>query len=240
MSDQRIALVTGGAGGLGSAICNVLSEEGGYVYVLDQCADRTEAVCRAINQQRGRCATPVICDLSQADAIVPAVTEIAQRHGRIDVLVNNAGIDQTVSVEEMSLEAWDRILAINLRAPFILSRAVLPGMRERRKGDIINIISTAALRAWPNASAYHASKWGLLGFSHALHTEARADGVRVTGLIAGGMRTPFLTDRFPDIDQETLQEPRNVAEIVRMILRTPEGSVIPQVSVLPMKETSWP
>jgi short-subunit dehydrogenase len=113
-------------------------------------------------------------------------------------------------------------------------------MRERKSGHIVNIVSTAAKRTWPNASAYHASKWGLLGFTHALHTEARPHNVKVTALICGGMRTPFLLERFPDIDLNNLQEPANVAETVRFILSTPEGTVIPEVMALPMRETSWP
>jgi short-subunit dehydrogenase len=113
-------------------------------------------------------------------------------------------------------------------------------MKQQGSGHIINIISTAAKRAWPNASGYHASKWGLLGLSHALHTEARPHGVKVTALVAGGMRTPFLLDRFPDIDESTLQDPRNVAETIRFVLSQPAETVIPEVMVLPMRETSWP
>jgi short-subunit dehydrogenase len=121
-----------------------------------------------------------------------------------------------------------------------MSKTVLPGMIERRTGQIINIVSTAAKRAWANASAYHASKWGLLGFSHALHVEARPHGVKVTAVISGGMRTPFLLDRFPDIDPGVLQDPRNVAETVRWLLRLPAETVVPEITVIPMRETSWP
>ena len=113
-------------------------------------------------------------------------------------------------------------------------------MRARRSGQIVNIISTAGKRAWANASAYHASKWGLLGFSHALHVEGRAVGIKVTAVIAGGMRTPFLFDRFPDLDPGLLQEPRTVAETIRFVLTQPRESVIPEIMVLPMRETSWP
>jgi short-subunit dehydrogenase len=104
----------------------------------------------------------------------------------------------------------------------------------------VNITSTAAKRAWENASAYHATKWGLLGLSHALHTEARREGIKVTAVIAGGMRTPFLFDRFPDLDPGLLQDPRNVAETIRFVLSLPDESVIPEITVLPMRETSWP
>src|SRR5437762_14277056 len=121
-----------------------------------------------------------------------------------------------------------------------MSKLALGPMRRQGRGHIVNIVSTAAKRAWPNASAYHASKWGLLGFSHALHVEAREHNVKVTAVVAGGMRTPFLLDRFPDIDLGTLQDPRNVAETIRYVLSQPGESVIPEVIVLPLRETSWP
>src|SRR4051812_27462829 len=121
-----------------------------------------------------------------------------------------------------------------------MTRAALPALRASGHGHIVNIASTAAKRAWENASAYHASKWGLLGLSHALHTEGRPHGIKVTAIITGGMRTAFLLDRFPDIDVTTLQDPQNVADTVRFCLLQPAGTVIPELMVLPMKETSWP
>jgi NADP-dependent 3-hydroxy acid dehydrogenase YdfG len=158
----------------------------------------------------------------------------------LDVLINNAGVDKTAAFEELSLEDWDRILAVNLRGPVVMTRAALPALRASGHGHIVNIASTAAKRAWENASAYHATKWGLLGLSHALHTEGRRVGVKVTAVVAGGMRTPFLLERFPDLDPELLQDPRNVAETIRFVLEQPAETVIPEVTVLPMRETSWP
>ena len=113
-------------------------------------------------------------------------------------------------------------------------------MERQGGGHIVNIASTASRRAWPNASAYHASKWGLLGLTHALHAELRPRRIKVSAVIAGGMRTPFLLDRFPDIDISNLQDPRNVAETVRWILRLPADTVVPEITVIPMRETSWP
>jgi short-subunit dehydrogenase len=113
-------------------------------------------------------------------------------------------------------------------------------MREAGAGHIINVTSTAAKRAWPNAAAYHASKWGLLGLSHALHAELRVHGIRVTAVVAGGMRTPFLLDRFPDLDPALLQDPANVAEAIRSVLLLPPSTVVAELTVLPMQETSWP
>jgi len=113
-------------------------------------------------------------------------------------------------------------------------------MKQRESGHIVNIASTAAKRAWANASAYHASKWGLLGFSHALHVEARPHNVKVTAVIAGGMQTSFILDRFPDTPLDNLQDPKNVADTIRYILTQPAETVIPEVMVVPMRETSYP
>ena len=172
--------------------------------------------------------------------IEESIRRVLESYGRIDILVNNAAIDKTVSIEELSVQDWDGVLTTNLRGPFVLSKCVLPIMKRQRSGHIVNIVSTAAKRAWANASAYHASKWGLLGLSHALHVEARPHQVKVTAVVSGGMRTPFLLDRFPDIDLSTLQEPRNVAETIRCILQLPADTAVPEIMVMPMKETSWP
>jgi NAD(P)-dependent dehydrogenase (short-subunit alcohol dehydrogenase family) len=165
---------------------------------------------------------------------------IVDDFGGLDILVNNAGTDVTASMEEISVEAFDRVLSTNLRGPFIVTRAALPALRKRNGGDVINVASTAARRAWPNASAYHASKWGLVGLSHAMHAELRGERIRVCALIAGGMRTPFLLERFDGIDLDTLQDPANVAQAVIAVLQMPADTVIPEIMVLPLRESSWP
>jgi NADP-dependent 3-hydroxy acid dehydrogenase YdfG len=179
-------------------------------------------------------------DVSDAANSQEVISSVERQFGRLDVLVNNAGVDLTVPISELSLADWDRIVAVNLRGPFLLSKLALDIMVRQKSGHIVNITSTAAKRAWANASAYHASKWGLLGFSHALHVEARQHGVKVTAIVAGGMRTPFLLERFPDLDPNKLQDPKNVAATIRYVLSMPPESVIAEVTVLPMQETSWP
>ena len=234
LTDQ-VVLVTGGARGLGAAVCENLAGAGARVI----CGDvRDELAEQAIATLDGARATRL--DVSDWASVQTAVDDILAREGRIDAIVNNAGIDVTQSVEELSVEDWQRVIATNLSGPFLLCKAVMPHMRRQGGGRIVNIVSTAAKRTWPNAAAYHASKWGLLGLSHALHVEARPYGVKVTALVAGGMRTPFLLDRFPDIDVSTLQDPRSVAHSVRFVLTQPEETVIPELMVLPMTETSWP
>jgi NAD(P)-dependent dehydrogenase (short-subunit alcohol dehydrogenase family) len=235
----QVALVTGGGRGLGAAICCVLSAAGMKVVAADLQPKLAEGVASRVREQGGE-ATAMDLDVTDADQGRAVIARTVDAYGRLDVLVNNAGTDVTLPVDELTLADWDRVLAVNLRGPFVMAQAALERMRPAGRGHIVNIVSTAAKRAWPNASAYHASKWGLLGLSHALHAEARGYGVKVTAVVAGGMRTPFLLDRFPDIDPGVLQDPRNVAETVKFVLTQPPETVIPEVMVLPMRETSWP
>jgi NAD(P)-dependent dehydrogenase (short-subunit alcohol dehydrogenase family) len=237
--NKKVALVTGGGRGLGAAICQVLAQAGATVVAADVRGELAGDVARSIREAGGQ-ALPLKLDVADENEARASIARVTSEIGEFDILVNNAGVDLTVPVDEMELADWDRILAVNLRGPFLMSKLVLGPMRERRSGHIVNIVSTAAKRAWPNASAYHASKWGLLGLSHALHVEARPHGIKVTAVVAGGMRTPFLLDRFPDLDPGVLQDPANVAETVRFVLSQPDETVIPEVLVLPMRETSWP
>lgn len=233
--DGAVALVTGGAGGLGSATCRMLVEAGASVVVADVRVEAAEALAEHHEQM-----SAARLDLTSDASIEQVVDTTLGRFGRLDILINNAGIDVTCRVEELSPGDWDHVMAVNLRAPFLLSRLAFHHMREAGGGQIVNIVSTAAKRTWPNATAYHASKWGLLGLSHALHAEGRPLGIKVCAVVSGGMRTPFLLDRFPGIDETTLQDPSAVAEAIGFVLTRPESVVVPELMVLPMKETSWP
>ena len=234
-----VVLVTGGGRGLGEATCRTLAEAGATVVAADVDADRAHHVADTLRGD-GVNIHAIELDVTDAPRSEDAVTAVVDLHGRIDVLVNNAGADVTAPFDELTDVDWDRVLGVNLRGPILMSRLVFPGMRKAGCGHIVNVVSTAAKRTWANASAYHASKWGLLGFSHALHVEGRAVGIKVTAIVAGGMRTPFLLDRFPEIDLDTLQDPANVAETIRFVLSQPAETVIPEVMVIPMQETSWP
>lgn len=237
--EGRIALITGAGRGLGEALCHVLGEAGAGIVAADIVGDLAAVVAQKVRANGGE-ALGLPLDVTDEAQVAEAVREIIARYGRLDVLVNNAGVDITLPLEELSVCDWDWVLSVNLRGPFLMAKEVFPHMKRQGGGHIVNIVSTAAKRAWANASAYHASKWGLLGLSHALHVEGREHRIKVTAVISGGMRTPFLFERFPDIDPSVLQEPRNVAETVRFVLIQPEETVIPEVMVLPMRETSWP
>lgn len=189
---------------------------------------------------RGGKAAAYTMDVTDEKNVEETIMAIVREHGKVDALINNAGVDYTKSIEEISYEEWRKVIEVNLTGPFIATKAVYPHMKKNGSGHIVNITSTACKRAWPNASAYHASKWGLTGFSHAIHSEARKDKIKITALVAGGMQTPFLLDRFPDLDRNLLQNPENVAQSIRYVLCQPLESVIPELMVIPVTETSWP
>ncbi len=235
----QVALVTGGGRGLGEAISRTLGAAGVAVIIGDVRTEQAETVARDMASSGGE-ATSLKLDVTDETQVQATIQKIQKTYGRLDILVNNAGVDLTVPVEEMESKDWDRIIGVNLRGPFITSKTVFPLMAQQGGGSIVNIVSTAAKRAWANASGYHASKWGLLGLTYALHVEGRPKNIKVTAVVAGGMRTRFLLDRFPEIDVNTLQDPKNVAETVRFVLMQPAETVIPEIMVIPMRETSWP
>jgi NADP-dependent 3-hydroxy acid dehydrogenase YdfG len=235
----KIALITGGGSGLGAAIAHTLAEAGAVAIAADIQVERAEQVAKTL-RDRGLEAIALALDITDDQQVETTIQKIVDQYGRIDILINNAGTDVTLPVEELSIAAWDRVMDVNLRAPFVLSKLVFPLMKQQCGGHIVNIASTAAKRAWANASVYHASKWGLMGLNYALHVEGRPAQIKVTAVVAGGMRTPFLLDRFPDIDPTVLQDPQNVANTVRYVLMQPAETVISEIMVLPMRETSWP
>src|SRR5439155_6490745 len=206
----KVALVTGGGRGLGDATCRILAGAGASVAVADANFAAAEAAAQRLRDAGGR-VMPLPLDVGDEEQATEAIRRVVAQWDRVDVLVNNAGTDVTLPVEELTFSDFDRVLRTNLRGPFVMSKLVFPLMRRQGGGHIVNVVSTAAKRVWPNATAYHASKWGLLGLSHALHVEGRKHRIKVTAVIAGGMRTPFILDRFPDTPLDVLQDPKNVA-----------------------------
>jgi NAD(P)-dependent dehydrogenase (short-subunit alcohol dehydrogenase family) len=241
--NNKVVLVTGAGSGLGEATARAFAVAGCAVACIDINQQAAQRVSHDLESQDSK-SIAISCDVSNAEAVLRTVQIVHERFGRLDIVVNCAAIDHTLSVEEMTVEQWDAVIGVNLRGPFLFAKAALPIMREQHSGHIINIASTAATRAWANASAYHASKWGLVGFSRGLGVEGRPDGIRVTTIIPGGMRTHFF-DRFteqgiPMPDQQNLQEPANVAEVIVFAAQVPPESALQEVIITPLTETSWP
>jgi NAD(P)-dependent dehydrogenase (short-subunit alcohol dehydrogenase family) len=237
--DGKAAFVTGAASGLGAALAGALAAAGADIVAADIRLDALQAVVPRLREHGVR-VDAVALDVADPVQVRIAIGRALERMGRLDILVNNAGTDVTLPIDELTEGEWLRVIGTNLNGPFLLAKQAAVQMRRQGSGDIVNITSTAAKRAWPNASAYHASKWGLLGLSHALHAELRPHGIRVTAVVAGGMRTPFLLDRFPDLDPGALQDPADVAQAILGVLLLPRATVVPELTVLPVRETSWP
>jgi NAD(P)-dependent dehydrogenase (short-subunit alcohol dehydrogenase family) len=235
----KAAFVTGAASGLGAALAGALAAAGADIVAADIRPDALQAVVPRLREHGVR-VDAVALDVADPVQVRIAIGRALERMGRLDILVNNAGTDVTLPIDELTEGEWLRVIGTNLNGPFLLAKQAAVQMRRQGTGDIVNITSTAAKRAWPNASAYHASKWGLLGLSHALHAELRPHGIRVTAVVAGGMRTPFLLDRFPDLDPGALQDPADVAQAILGVLLLPRATVVPELTVLPVRETSWP
>ncbi len=239
----KAVLVTGAGSGLGEATARAFAAESCMIACVDINKTEVERVSRSLEAQDVR-SIAIVCDVSNAEAIFSTVKTVGDQFGGLDIVVNCAAIDHTLSVAEMTVEQWDQVININLRGPFLFAKAALPLMRQQHEGHIINIASTAATRAWANAAAYHASKWGLVGFSRGFGVEGRADGIRVTTIIPGGMRTHFF-DRFRDQgipmpEEKNLQDPANVAAAIVFAVQIPPESAVQEVIITPITETSWP
>lgn len=239
----KVVLVTGAGSGLGEATACAFAQAGSTVICVDVNWEAVERVSQSLKEQGAR-SLALPCDVSNADMVFTVVQTAVDQFGRLDIVVNCAAIDHTLSIEEMTVEQWEQVVGVNLRGPFLFAKAAIPVMRRQGGGHIVNIASTAAVRAWANASAYHATKWGLLGFSRALGVEGRADGIRVTTIIPGGMNTHFF-DRFkeqgiPMPDEQNLQDPRNVADAIVFACQVPAQSTVQELMITPMMETSWP
>src|SRR6266566_7753362 len=186
--EGQVAAVTGASSGLGQATALALGQAGADVALLARSArdlERTAASVRSV----GRKALVLPIDLAREDEILSAVDSVVGQWRRVDILVNAAATDVPARVVDLSTEAWDQVLAVNLRAPFILARAVLPYMMRARRGTIVHASSVAGKRGWANAAAYCASKFGLTGLTQALAAEARGSGVRVCVVYPGAMAT---------------------------------------------------
>ena len=221
-------IVTGGASGLGAAVAEAVEQGGGKPVVLD------------VNEPSNGYDREQV-DLARARDAEAAVGRVAERHGGIDAVVTAAGVDACGRIESVDPEAWERVVAVNLLGTAAVVRAALPYL-ERAGGRVVTVASTLGLRALSDATAYCASKFGVVGFSRALAAET-AGRVGVTCLIPGGMQTSFFDGRpeqyKPPADAQ-LAPPQEVAETVVFALGRPQGAQMRELVVCPSTEPSWP
>lgn len=211
----RVAVVTGAARGIGAAVARAFAEAGAEVHGLDILA-----------QDHGRLPiTPHRLDLADAEAVAAVFAGIEAEAGRIDVLVNNAGVIVCGPVEEIGVAEWDRLMAVNLRAAFLCIRAVAPGMKRRRSGAIISVSSNAGVRGGLHESLYCASKFGLEGLSRALAIEFAPYNVAVNTITPGHpVRTAMSETTYPQAMRAVWKDPAELAPaFVHLALQDASG-----------------
>ena len=222
--DGRVALVTGGSGGIGAALCERLAGEGAAVAVhYASGREAAEEVAGRVEAGGGR-ATAIGADLRDAAAPERLVDDVEQRLGPVEVLVANAGLSRMASYEDVDATAFDETLAVNLRAPFLLARRVLPGMRERRFGRVLFTSSVAALTGGIVGPHYSASKAGLHGLTHHLASRVARDGVTVNAIAPALIEQTNMLPGDPGqlaerIPVGRLGTPAEIADLALAILR---------------------
>ena len=182
---DRVAIVTGGAGGIGTAIARAFVDEGARVVLADRDANAAKRATAAL----GAAAIPFAVDVTRESEVQALAQHALSQLGRIDILVNNAGIICKAYVKDMTEETWDAVVDVNLKATFFCSKSVLPAMMAARKGRIVNIASIAGKVGEPTASAYSAAKWGVLGFTRSLALEVAPYDILVNAICPGPIPT---------------------------------------------------
>lgn len=216
-------MVTGGASGIGRATTARLLADGHRLAVLDQDA-------AGANESAGADGLGLAADVSDPSSVEGAVAQVLARYGRVDVLVNNAGItgsQQATTCHETPIEEWDRVLAVNLRGPFLMSRAVLPTMIEQSSGHIINIVSISGMIPTPGRCAYTSSKGGALMLTKSIAIDYAPHGIRANAVCPGMVQTPMTQWRLdvPELAANVaagiplgrVAQPEEIAEVVSLL-----------------------
>ncbi|MCD6290070.1 MAG: SDR family oxidoreductase, partial [Anaerolineae bacterium] len=188
--DGRVALVTGGSKGLGKAMASALAGVGADVAIVSRHLDEAEATAQQIAQESGQRVIAIQADVSSAEQVNAMVERVIRELGRIDVLVNNAGINQRGPILELSEETWDQIIDINLKGPWLCAKAVGPYMIAQRWGRVINVSSILGLVGLEERTPYASSKGGLIQMTKTLALEWAPYGITVNALCPG----PFMTE----------------------------------------------
>jgi 3-oxoacyl-[acyl-carrier protein] reductase len=194
--DGKMALITGSARGIGRAIALAFAREGAGVAILDLNRNAAEKTAEEIGST-GAKSVAVVADVGEETQVATAIAQAESELGRIDILVNNAGIDTTSRLVDMPTAMWDDMIRVNLRSIFLCTRAVLPGMLQRKWGRIINISSQLAHKGAADMAHYAAAKAGVLGFTRSLAYEVARDGITVNAICPG----PIDTELFRNIPE---------------------------------------
>ncbi len=226
MLSNAVAVVTGASEGIGLAVARSLIEAGATVYGLARSKKTLTAVAAGLGDRF----VPTPCDVTDATAVRAAIDGAAEAAGRLDVLVNNAGVGRFGDVDDLAEADWDALVATNLTGVFLATRAAVPHMKAAGRGHIVNVASIAGLVGNAGLSAYNATKFGVRGFSEATMKELRPHGIKVSCLYPGSVATGF----GGSPPKETAIPPEAVAATLRHVLEAPDSTLISEVVMRPM------
>ncbi len=228
----RAAIVTGGSSGIGLAIARALGEDGYALTLSARRADKLEEAAEGLREQ-GIKVLSVPANMAEEEDIVALGAAHRERYGRLDVLVNNAGVGIGGLIAEQDTKKLDMQLDVNLRSMFLMTRECLPLLKEagaeHRKALVLNLASIAGKSGQPGLAAYSASKFGVVGFSQALHREHGSDGIQATALCPGFVATPMTDWVEGSVPKDEMIQPGDIAGAVRYLLSTSPACFIPEI-----------
>jgi len=232
MSNSPTVLITGASQGIGAAIAKVFAQEvrGVRLALVARDAKNLAAVARTCGRL-GATAETFACDVADADAVVVMAAAVAKHFGTVDVLINNAGAFAMASFVETSVADFDRMVAVNLRSAFLVTRAFLPAMLKRKCGDIFFMSSIAGLGAYPNAAAYCAAKFGVTGLAKVLRAETKNAGVRVCCVHPGATWSPSWS--ASGVKPERIMPAEDVARAFLDVYRLSRRTVVEEIVLRP-------
>jgi 3-oxoacyl-[acyl-carrier protein] reductase len=231
---SRIAVVTGGSRGIGRGVVEALLEEGWRVFLCSRSQGSVDAAVGALRERFGDAVAGRPVDVRRQEEVDAFVSWVLAEAGRIDCLVNNAGLGRFAPVDELTGDEWREVLRTNLDGAFYFIRAVAPGMQRQGDGWIFNIASLAGKNAMAGGAAYNASKFGLVGLSEAAMLDLRKDGVRVSAILPGSVDTDF-GNHGDRKDQSWKLRPEDIAATVLHLLSYPHRALPSQVEIRPSR-----
>ena len=234
----KVAIVTGASRGVGKAVCLAFAKEGAGIVLAARSVGKLEETAEEVKEAGGK-PEIVITDLAEEQAIKNLVKVTKGKFGRLDIVVNNAGVTHSAKLEDTATADWDRLFNVNTRAPFILCREALPLLRKAPKAYIINIASIVGIKCYALQSAYTASKHALRGMTKALAEELRGSDVRVHSICPGGIDTDMIGAIRPDIKKEDLMQPQEIAELVVYLVTHKGNAVIDELHIRRAASAPW-
>jgi NAD(P)-dependent dehydrogenase (short-subunit alcohol dehydrogenase family) len=212
----KVAIISGGGSGIGRGIALALAREGTRVVVFGRRKASLDATLEIVRSQGGE-GLALQADVTRVEDVTRVVDRTLAQYAQIDILVNNAGVGGGALVHETRVEDWDRVMATNLRGPFLMARAVLPRMRAQRSGHIINISSESGLEYYQGDGAYGTSKHALNALGEYIQRENQEHNIRVD-TICPGMVVSEMTDDSPGLDESKCLYPQDIADLVIWLL----------------------